>query len=695
MDAAPRKGRPARRGLHRRRTLLRGLDRASERLSAWSIGLSPRALSWQEGLRAAVACALVVAVMQLLHWPALAWAAIAALWTCLADPGGSSRRRARVLTAYAVASGLFAVAGAGSAGLGLPWAAATVFVCALLSGAAGAWGPASRQAAALALVACAVAADSPAPDAPALLRFGAIFMAGNAWAILLTLTLWRIHPFRPARLAFAAVFQALASLARHLGGPMPEPPDGLIRPHALVLLTGRRRSAVRTAIETARRALDELARARRDGAVLQQMRLLLETAERVFTHLIALEDMLQTAPPGAVPPRQFRRLALLLTRYAGLTAPDPARQGAALARTRAAFERGAWLGMPALLAVLAELDDLDIGPPPDEAWSAPDASRGLLAPIRAEWHGQSILLRHAVRGALLVTAVLVATHLLGLPEAYWATMAVILVQQGQPAATWPRALERSLGSVAGGALSALLGWALASPWLLTLAVFPLAIATMALRTVNYALFVMFLTPLFVLVTELTQPGASHLALAWQRVANNVLGSAVALSGTFLLWPAWEHPRLAAMLADAVEANGHYAMLAFRTGADALARDEARRLAGLASVRAETSRDQSALESSLSRGRGRLGQASAILSELRQMTGGVTAAWLHPVPGSGPDDAVADWLGDVTAALAAALRQGSPALPAESPAPPQTGRAQAQAVLRVAALRPMIQRFLAG
>jgi uncharacterized membrane protein YccC len=628
----------------------------------------------------------------MLHWPALAWAAIAALWTCLADPGGSSRRRALVLIGYAVASCLFAMAGAGAAGLGLPWAAAAVFVCALLSGAASAWGPAARQAAALALVACAVAADSPAHDGPALLRFGAIFMAGNAWAILLTLTLWRIHPYRPARLAFAAVFQALADLARHLGATTAEPPGGLIRPDSLVLLTGRRRSAVRTAIETARRLVDELARARRDGPVLQQMRVALETAERIFTHLIALEDMLQTAPAGDAHPRQFRRLALVLTRYA---APEPAHHAAILARAHTAFASRAWLGTPALLAVLADLDDLDAPLAPDAAWTPPETGQRWLAPIVAELHVQSVLLRHAVRGALLVTAVLVVTHLLGLPEAYWATMAVILVQQGQPATTWPRALERSLGSVAGGGLSALLGWALASPWLLTAAVFPLAMATMALRTVNYALFVMFLTPLFVLVTELTQPGTNHLALAGARVINNVLGSAVALAGTFLLWPAWERPRLALMLADAVEANGAYAMLAFRANADSLARDEARRLAGLASVRAETSRDQTGLESSFSRAQGRLEQASKILSELRQMTGGVTAAWLHPALGSGPDDAVADWLGTATAQLADALRQGSPAMAAGPAPPPQSGRAQAQAVQRVVYLQRIIRDFLAG
>ncbi|MDT8267085.1 hypothetical protein RQ832_27820, partial [Roseomonas sp. DSM 102946] len=73
---------PARpRPIARRRAGPAWPERLSARLGRWSISLSPRAVSLGEGLRAAAACALVVLVMELLHWPALSWAAIAALWT--------------------------------------------------------------------------------------------------------------------------------------------------------------------------------------------------------------------------------------------------------------------------------------------------------------------------------------------------------------------------------------------------------------------------------------------------------------------------------------------------------------------------------------------------------------------------------------------------------------------------------------
>jgi uncharacterized membrane protein YccC len=270
-------------------------------------------------------------------------------------------------------------------------------------------------------------------------------------------------------------------------------------------------------------------------------------------------------------------------------------------------------------------------------------------------------------------------------------MAVILVHQSQLATTWPRALERSLGSAIGGAIAAVLGGVLTSPVLLTLAIFPFAMLTMAMRRVNYALFVMFLTPLFVLLSELAQPGANHLALAWYRVANNVLGCLVALFGASLLWPARERLRLRAVLAEAIEANGRYAVLAFRSGVDPEVRDAARRAAGLASVQAERCCDRVALETP--RRGGGLDEAAQILAALRQIAGSATVAWLHPAPDAPPGDATANWIEESISQFAAVARGVSESLPREMPAPATLDEAQSQAARRVGMLRQGVMDFL--
>jgi len=674
-----------------RRALARRLDNLSERLSHWSINLSPRALSLQEGLRAAFACALVVALMEWRHLPALSWAAIAALWTCLADPGGATRRRFKVLMGYSAVSTLFAMAG-----LGLPWAAATLFICTLLGGAASVWGPAARQAGVLALVACAVAIDSPKVGPAAILQFGAVFAAGCLWATFLSLTIWRIHPFRPARHAASDMFQAMAALVADLGARASERSGSTAEAAGWARVTTRRRAAVRSAIEASRTAIDELLRAQREGPVVDRLMLALAMAERIFTELIALDDIVQSPTgPGErrLRVRQIRLISVMLRRMAmSLRAPLPDHFKAE-ARLAALMPDHSWAGSPELEAIAADLLDFDLVEAAPPRVRPQDKTVDLFAPLLAELHVRSALSRHVFRGAVLVTGVLIVVHSLGLPKSYWATMALILVHQSQLATTWPRALERSLGSVLGGAIAVLIGWLFVTPVLLTIAVFPLAMLTMAMRRVNYALFVMFLTPLFVLVSELAQPGSSHVVLAWYRVANNVLGCAVALVGASLLWPAKERLRLRATLAEAIVANGRYAVLAFRTGADPAVRDAARRAAGLASANAERSCDRVALETP--RGGGGLEEAAAILVMLRQLTGGATVAWLHPAEDAPPGDAVADWLGPAVTELAGAVRGG--AIPAESrpPGPALADPTQAQAVHRVALLRQGVVEFVAA
>src|SRR5579859_6500254 len=89
-------------------------------LALRSVALNFRALSIAEGVRAALAVAVIIAANERLDWPALREAALAALLTCLCDPGGPVRRRLPILFGFAVAGGLI-MGGFGLArGLGLP-----------------------------------------------------------------------------------------------------------------------------------------------------------------------------------------------------------------------------------------------------------------------------------------------------------------------------------------------------------------------------------------------------------------------------------------------------------------------------------------------------------------------------------------------------------------------------------------------
>ncbi|WP_225771571.1 FUSC family protein [Inquilinus sp. Marseille-Q2685] len=631
-----------------------------------AIAVSPRSLSLGEGLRAAASCAVVVAIGSLLQAPILAWAAIAAFWTCLADPGGPNRDRVRALAGFSLLSGAFAVAGAAASAQGWPWATAIVFLCALIGSAVRVYGAAARQIGTLAVVACVVAVDHHTPTPAALGEFAAAYLGGCAWAMLLALSIWRIHPFRPAREGVATVYRSLAAMTAGLARL-----DAGAAPRDWVLHAQRYRHAVRSAIETGRATLDRTLRGRGLAAPLERLLLALDRAERVFARLIALSELRQHAS-GSGPQERLalRRLAMVLYRQAHAFAAGR-EDGAPWRRSLDRLDGliGTLDDGPVAAGLRAIVDQLRSAGETPEVRARPAARQPWLAPLRAQLSWRSEVLRHALRCAVATAGAVMLSHILGLPYAYWMAMAVVLVLQPSVATTWPRALERAVGSVLGGALAALLGLVLHTPLALTAAVFPLAIATMAVRSVNYGLFVFFLTPLFVLVIELSQPGTSEPALAWMRALYNVLGSAIGVLGGLLLWPSREDRQLRPALAAAIEANGRYAALAFAPDRDEAAIEAARRAAGLASGNAEAAHGRTLLEAWWQRDA--LDAALSIVILARQLAGAATAAWLHR-PEAG-DAAFGQWIAAETAALAEALRHGT-ALPAAA-APPPGGAAE--------------------
>jgi uncharacterized membrane protein YccC len=683
-------------GRGRGRRLALKLDHLSHSLAHWSIQLSPQAISLQEGLRAAVACALVMGVVEWTHWKPLAWAAISALWTCLADPGGEPRRRLRVMVGYSIFSTAFAMIGAGAGGMGLAWSAVALFLCTLVAGMAGAWGLTARQCGVLALVACAVAIDSPKANMDDLLQFGAVFAGGCVWATFLSLTVWRIHPFRPARQAIADVYEAMAALVVDLGARAADLDTGEAHSSAWARVTVRRRAAVRAPLEAARTAIDELLRARRSGPVVLRLTLALSMAERIFTELIALDDLVQSAQglgDVGARARHIRVIAVMLRRMANWLAAESSHDLDAEPKLAGLLGHDDWEGAEVLSAIAEDLVGFEGRQLAAVHPEAPPGRFDLLGPLKAELRWHSVMLRQTVRCAVLVTVVLIGARMGGLPRAYWATMAVILVHQSQLSTTWPRALERSVGTVIGGLIALLLALWLQNSVDRTIAVFPLAMLTMAMRRVNYTLFIIFLTPLFVTITGLTQPAITPTTLAIFRVLDNLLGCFVAMIGTMLIWPVDEHQRLDQAIAGAIEANGRYARLTFTPGADWDQRDEARRAAGLGSNAAEGSWQRASLE-----GRnqdGHLEIAEDILAMLRQLVGGVTVAWLHPPEDAASTEPLADWIGATIAILAEGMRRGSP--PAAGwPAPPEAfDTVQEQTVHRIGTLRRAVLDYIAA
>ncbi|GBQ89009.1 hypothetical protein AA13595_2534 [Gluconacetobacter johannae DSM 13595] len=676
------------RGRARLRRLFGAPARASRvaRLGHWlgmrAILIAPEQVGLREGLRAAVAVGVMMGLATGLGQPLMAWSAFAAFWTCLVDPGGPRRPRLRAMVMFGGIGTLLAGVMSCVAGMGLavafPVLAAVTFLCGLGRG----HGAAATQVGVLAAIVGVVAVCYPMSPSGALALAG-LFALGAGWALAICTLAWPVDPYAPARRATAALLREEAGMAYDLLDRADTGPDLAGRSRI-----GAYRRAIRARIERTRGMVGTIGAEEGGSPVRRALSAGIEAGDRVFVALIAMEHDLAASHGRARPAdrRVLRRMvvAIARTRQQVLRVdPDHARMRRLAASLRRQARTTQGVAAQALGVCGDALRDLA------EAWAqaaggtaAPHAEAGRAGTGLPDAPGargalwRRMILPHAARhAARLSVAVVVAyglTILLGLPYAYWATMAVVVVMQPQAATTGPRMVERMLGSVAGGIVAAVLGVSLPMPATVLL-IFPLAAATIALRSVNYTLFVLFLTPLFVLVTDLGSPGHGW-GVALARAVDNVLGSVVGLLGCLVLWPERTAVHFSARLAEAVAANMRYLALVADPAVSDIARIEAaRRDAGVASTAAEIARQRLRLEGL--RRSARLDRAADLLLALRQVAGGASVAWLERMSGQAPQDGAPDGPPDgrraaayavIGAALAARLRgEGTAPPPVDS------------------------------
>jgi len=633
-------------------------------------GLDLRAISMIEGIRAGLAAALPVAASVWLNQPLLSLAALGALLTCICDPGGTLRRRLPVLLGF-VAAGALLLGGFGWVrGFGiLPTLllAGPVLFC---TGYLRAWGAATQALGNLLSVVLLLGTDDGLSIKSAA-AVAALFAAGGAWALLLTLVLWRIHPYGPARRSVADVWDALAAHAAMLQRLLETEKSGqTLTAQDWEAPARAGRGAIRAAIERARETLMGTAVARDavSGPAAQNM-MRLEAAEQLFALMIALSDHLESAAPprhpaGATLLRRLRpllrvmaeaterekiarkpRLERAITAMIAAASPDPASAGLA---------RGFAERLRAALGLIAPAQYLPGSG--TEGDSGIPLRQRLSAPAQANFTWASATMRHAVRVSLVVTLALAATLVWHGPYTHWLTITLVLVMQPYFATTWQRTLERVGGTLFGGVVAALLSALLHTRMHLAGLLPILGALALAVRQVSYAVYIAVYTPVVILLVEQIRPMEDQRSIALARAGFTILGGFIAIAANMVLWPSWEPEQVKIDLAKTIAAHAAYARaVLLPAGADP---GPARRQAGLASNNLEATL-QRAMHEPRRGQRDRLQSTLVADAALRRIAGRLVTLSIDPQSACAPAAApTRQWIMQTLQALA----EGNPTDP---------------------------------
>jgi uncharacterized membrane protein YccC len=452
-----------------------------------------------EGLRAGVACAVPVFVGEALGYHDLSWAAIAAFWVCLTDPGGPIRVRFAALVTFAILGALSCAVAIWATASSVWLAVFLAFIWSLAGSLARIYGEAAAKVGQFVLVTFLVSIgnfDGRAfdPRVAALLYLG-----GASWALVLTLILWRIHPYGPSRRALSAVYVELGQFAAELadlfaGTTTEGDPWGK--------LARDRRRRIREALDIARTTIADIGRTRPGvSRRADQQITLLHCADQIFAALIALSDLLETGQghmdepaPHASMGNQIDRIPYLLDAVSAavlvgdrpITNPLSVklREVDALDSATGSHEEPAAEERQPSRLILDHLIETIFVNISGAARAATDASasvslnapfepipvkqstirHALLAPLAQNLNVDSVPLQHALRLAVAASIALLITFWLKLGHGYWLTMTTVLILQPYAATTWQLSLKRIVGSVLGGVLAAALGVVFIRRW---------------------------------------------------------------------------------------------------------------------------------------------------------------------------------------------------------------------------------------
>ncbi|MGY4965592.1 FUSC family protein [Streptomyces sp. 900105245] len=430
------------------------------------------------------------------------------------------------------------------------YAVAVVTAVALVSGMISTIGAVASVSGLLLLLNCVVGAGLPLPSpwwlAPLLMTGGGLLV------LLLALLAWPLRSGVPERAAVADTYRTAAALLAVSGTHRTEEYD----------------EARRAVTQSLNRSYDLILarRARHHGRSPELTRML--------ARLNAITPVVEAAPAAhlagrPLPPETARALHHLAHAVeTGYTGPIALDLPVPTTETGRAVDHA-----------LRHAADVVASPDVDPRGIDDRLGRPAALGIRTARAARNVVLsanswRYGLRLALCIGIAQALVSLVPVARSYWVALTITFVLKPDFGSVFSRALLRALGTVVGLVVAAVVLSAVPEGWGDVAVMLVLAPLIPALTPRGYGYQTAAITPAILLLSDILNHQGT--ALLIPRLADSLLGCAIALVAGYLLWPESWHTRVGDRLADAVADTAAYVEGAFGTDTEPAARARMRR-----------------------------------------------------------------------------------------------------------------------
>ncbi len=493
---------------------------------------------------------------------------------------------------------------------GTPWLSAfTVFLVMFFAGFMGLFGQAASSISLIVSITFIVALAKFAtfPNWSIVLEQCALCLAGGTWSIVVSLVIWKLHPYKPVIQSVANCYETLSQLVDSAKGRVAHPDDRRARltrflqaqdTFTQTLAAARARwSAAWTAQRAANLTGNQLLGLIEDTPLMANSVVsLVEQVVIASDHplFLSLQRDIQQAMEqlaaalqrmsnaiakgnGSVHLGDFDRAIEALNHQQQLllrqlnngtikVKPDDYTALASLRKISTTLARLAnqVYSNAALIAILQRNASKIANPANPLRIALPKlpALSSILEPLRDNLTIHSVLFRHALRLAIVATLAEVLASLLQIPRGYWITLTAVVALKPNYGGTFQTTLQRVFGTVLGGAIGIAIITLIHNPWAVGGCLLVLIMVAVAVRPLSFSLFSMLLTPAIILLLNVTSQGGWQIGVT--RIVDSLAGGLLALLGSYLLFPRWERQQLPAQLETTIRANLAYFQQAIAT-----------------------------------------------------------------------------------------------------------------------------------